>query len=236
MFTIRIESFVLKGDIIYSKTPGSLRCHPDSYLICTDGKVEGIYKVLPDYYDNLPVKDYSGKLIIPGLIDIHTHGSQYPFRGLGMDLELIDWLNENTFPEEGKYADIEYAKRAYKIFVRELSSSATTRACIYATTHKEATTLLMDLLEQTGLKCMVGKVNMDRNCPDYLKEDMQVSIESTKEWLDETLHAYHNITPILTPRFFPTCSESLLKGLAGLQMEYKIALQSHLSENTSEIK
>nr|WP_184096058.1 amidohydrolase family protein [Anaerocolumna cellulosilytica] len=233
---MKIERFALKGDIIYSETQEKFTCNEDSFLVCVDGRVEGIYKVLPDCFINIPVKDYTGKLIIPGLIDMHTHGPQYSFRGLGMDLELIDWLNKNTFPEEGKFSDAVYAQKAYSIFVKELVKGATTRACIYATVHMEATKLLMDLLELTGLKCMVGKVNMDRNCPDYLKEDMQESIANTREWLQETLHSYKNIVPILTPRFFPSCSESLLKELAVLQKEFNLPLQSHLSENKSEIE
>jgi guanine deaminase len=236
VFNIKIERFAIKGDIIYSETQEKFTCLEDSFLVCIEGKVEGIYKVLPDCFMNILIKDYTGKLIIPGLIDIHTHGPQYSFRGLGMDLELIDWLNENTFPEEGKFADALYGQRAYAIFANDLAKGATTRACIYATVHKEATKLLMDLLEQSGLKCMVGKVNMDRNCPDYLKEDMVESITNTREWIYETLHSYKNITPILTPRFFPSCTEPLLKELAALQKEFNLPLQSHLSENISEIE
>lgn len=85
-------------------------------------------------------------------------------------MELLDWLETNTFPEEAKYRDLDYAKEAYGIFSENLKKSATTRACIFATIHKEATLLLMDLLEQSGLCTLVGKVNMDRNCPDYLSE------------------------------------------------------------------
>ena len=89
--------------------------------------------------ERIPCRDYGDKLIIPGLVDLHVHAPQYTFRGLGMDQELIDWLNTHTFPEEEKYKDTEYAQKAYNIFIDDLLHSATTRACVFATCHKEAT-------------------------------------------------------------------------------------------------
>ena len=83
-----------------------------------------------------------------------------------MDMELLDWLDCEAFPEEARYSDTEYAQRAYSIFAEELKKSATTRAVIFATRHREATEILMDLLEDTGLITYVGKINMDKNAPE----------------------------------------------------------------------
>ena len=87
-----------------------------------------------------------------------------------MDLELLDWLNVNTFPEEAKYQNLDYAERGYQDFVEDLRESATTRAVIFGTLHKDATLLLMKLLEKAAWCPMMGKVNMDRNSPEYLTE------------------------------------------------------------------
>ncbi len=227
-------SFVLKGNIFYSKAPDEIICVPEGFIVCVHGKVRGVYEVLPKQYANINIIDYGDKIIIPGLTDIHTHAPQYSFRGLGMDLELIEWLNRNAFPEEAKYSDLDYAGKAYTIFANDLKKSATTRACIFGTIHVEATKLLMDLLEETGLKCMVGKVNMDRNCPEYLCESG--SVADTRKWLQEVAHEYENVTPILTPRFFPACSETLLEGLSRIQKEFNLPVQSHLSENLAEVE
>jgi guanine deaminase len=229
------ESFILKGNILYSKSPKDLICIPEGYLICEDGKVEGIYETIPQQYSKLECIDYKDHLIIPGLIDLHTHAPQYPIRSLGMDMELLDWLKHNTFPEEAKYADTQYAKEAYTIFAQDLKKSATTRACIFGTIHKEATRILMDILEETGLKCMVGKVNMNRNSPEFLCEDSKSSIEDTVLWLKETKQKYKNISPIITPRFLPSCTDDLLEELSVICREQELPLQSHLSENLSEI-
>ncbi len=228
--------FALKGNILYSRSPKELVCIPHGYLICEDGKVEGVYEELPQKFVGIHCSDYQDSLIIPGLIDLHTHAPQYAIRSLGMDMELLKWLEHNTFPEEAKYADVDYARRAYSIFAEDLKKSATTRACIFGTIHVEGTGLLMDLLEETGLKCKVGKVNMNRNCPPVLCEDSEQSLHDTKQWLDAARNKYENITPIITPRFLPSCTEDLLTELSVICEEEDLPVQSHLSENLLEIE
>lgn len=230
------KSFILKGNICYTKTKDHLSVVDQGYLVCCQGISQGVYPVVPEKYQNLPVIDYHDMLIIPGMTDLHIHAPQYPFRGLGMDLELLDWLNTHTFPEESRYEDLEYAKKAYQIFADDLRMSATTRAVVFGTIHIPATNLLMELLDATGLKTCVGKVNMDQNSPDFLRErDAETALEDTALWLNETKGKYANSSPILTPRFAPTCSDTLLKGLGELQKEYRLPVQSHLSENLSEV-
>lgn len=229
--------FILKGNLIFSKNAKELEVCENSYLVCEDGRVKGIYQTLPFEYGGYPVEDYGDRLIIPGLVDLHVHAPQYSFRGLGMDMELLEWLETNTFPEESRFCDMEYARKAYGIFAENLKKSATTRACIFATIHRQATLLLMDLLEEAGLDTMVGKVNMDRNSPDYLREaSAEESAEETVEWIKDVLHKkYKHTRPILTPRFTPSCTDELMEKLKMIQMRYELPLQSHLSENPGEI-
>lgn len=230
------NSFILKGNICYSKNKDRLSVIDHGYLICCQGICRGVYPALPEKYQGLPVTDHQDRLVIPGMTDLHIHAPQYPFRGLGMDLELLEWLNTHTFPEESRYADLEYARRAYQIFTGDLQNSATTRAVIFGTIHIPATNLLMELLEATGLKTYVGKVNMDQNSPDYLTEESpEAALENTAAWLSEVKDKYPNTQPIITPRFAPTCTGSLLEGLGNLRKKYGLPVQSHLSENLSEI-
>ncbi len=231
-------TFALKGDLCFSEDKDRLQIWEDAYVVCEDGICRGVFSELPKRYQNIPCHEYPGRIIIPGLVDLHTHASQYAFCGLGMDLELLDWLNTHTFPEEAKYADLDYAKDAYRIFVDDLKKGATTRAVIFGTVHVEATLLLMELMEESGICAYVGKVNMDRNCPrDLCEESAARSVEDTRRWLNLCAERdFRNVRPILTPRFIPSCSDGLMEGLAKLQQEYGLPLQSHLSENTGEIQ
>jgi guanine deaminase len=233
-----MKNFVIQGDICWSKSPNSLETMPNSFLVCEEGKSAGVFSQLPKQYANLSLSRYPGKLIVPGLVDLHVHAPQFAFRGMGMDLELLGWLNNFAFPEEAKYGDPVYARKAYGLFVEQLKQSPNTRIVIFATVHVETTMVLMDMLEESGLVVMVGKVNMDRNCPDNLREkSAALSLAETREWLALAQKAnYCNTKPILTPRFIPSCSDELLRGLGILRREMNLPVQSHLSENRKEIK
>ncbi|HJB68720.1 MAG TPA: amidohydrolase family protein [Candidatus Fournierella excrementigallinarum] len=229
------RTFALKGDIIFTPACGRLEVRPGQYLVCEDGLVAGVFETLPERLEGIPVHDHGGRLILPGLVDLHVHASQYAYRGLGMDMELLDWLEENAFPEEARFAAQEYAAAAYRVFADELTRSATTRACIFATVHRPATLLLMELMEKAGLRGYVGKLNMDSNCPDYLRETTEESLAETRRWLEESA-GFSAVRPVITPRFIPSCSEKLMNGLGELQRQFGAAMQSHLSENLSEIE
>ena len=230
------QNFVIKGNIIFSKDKSEFYIQEHAYLVCVDGLCAGVFETLPEQYQDLPCKDYEDCLIIPGMTDLHVHAPQYSYRGLGMDMELIDWLNAHAFPEESKFADLEYAKRAYSIFVNDLVKSTTTRACIFGTLHKEATLLLMELLEDTGMKAYVGKVNMDRNSPEILREEsVEEASKITEQWILEA-ERFDNVRQILTPRFIPSCSDELMREISRLQKKYELPMQSHLSENLGEIE
>lgn len=231
-----MESYILKGNLCYSEDQNHIRIVPNAYLVCENGRSAGVFTQLPERYAPLPVTDFGDRLILPGLTDLHVHAPQFAFRGLGMDMELLDWLNTYTFPEESKYRDMEYAQRAYRQFVAHLRTSATTRVGVFATMHLPATEFLMQELENSGLVSYVGKVNMDRNSPDYLREaDAKTALEDTERWICETRSAFAHTKPILTPRFIPSCSDELLRGLGALADKYDLPVQSHLSENFGEI-
>ncbi len=231
-----MKNFVIKGNLCYSENSDSVRLMPASYLVVEDGVCAGIFNELPEKYQALPIEDFGDKLIIPGMTDLHVHAPQFSFRGLGMDMELLDWLNTYTFPEESKYREMAYAERAYESFVRHLRRSATTRAAVFGTIHVPATTMLMEKMDESGLVSYIGKVNMNRNSPDYLCEtSVEAAMEDTERWICETKERFENTYPIITPRFIPSCTDELMRGLRKLVEKYHVPVQSHLSENYGEI-
>ena len=231
-----MASLVLKGTILHAPTPGALEIKADSYLVCERGLCVGVFQELPAAYAALPVEDFGNKLILPGYTDLHLHASQYADLGLGMDMELLDWLEKLTFPEEARFADLQYAKRVYAPFTARLRQGFTTNAVLFATVHTPATLYLMEALEASGLYTLVGRVNMDRNCPDYLREaDADAALANTETWLARCAGHFDRTAPILTPRFVPSCTGRLMAGLGTLAGSRALPVQSHLSENLSEI-
>lgn len=231
MSSVTETKFIIKGTFIDTLTKDEFRIRK-GFILVEDGLIKNFSEENPD--TSLKLYDYTGKLIIPGLSDLHLHAPQYPNIGLGLDLELLDWLDTYTFPEESKYKDIEYAKKAYQTFVDDLAKTATTRASIFATLHTDMTLLLMDLLEQKKICAYVGKVGMDRNCPDFYIE--KNGKEETLRFVEECQKRnYKFVKPIITPRFTISCTDEYMKYMGELAKKYNIAVQSHLSENFGEI-
>lgn len=227
---------ILKGNIVYMTDIETLVTVENGFLVVNEGIVEGVYQSLPEKFENEEIIDYGNKLIMPGMTDLHVHAPQYAYRGLGMDKELMQWLECYAFLEESKYSNQEYAERAYEIFSDDLLKTPTTRACVFTTIHSEASLILAKKLEKKGLITYVGKVNMDRNSPAALTESIDDSLDTTKWFIEKVLEECENTKPIITPRFVPSCSDELMSELGKLRKEFDVVVQSHLSEDITEIE
>lgn len=226
---------IIKGDILFAKEFDVLCEHKDSYLVSKNGKIVGIYQQLPSEYCDITVDDCTGKLIIPAFCDMHLHASQFYQRGIGMDVELLEWLEKYTFKNESRFSNQAYADEVYTKFVDEIIKHGTFSSAIFATVHNDATSLLFKKLHEKGLNAYVGKVNMDDNCPDFIKEDTNQSAIDTEKFINE--HSYSKtVKPIVTPRFSPSCTEKLHEKLGEIAIKTNTPVQSHLNENRGEIE
>lgn len=226
------HTFFIKGDFISADQKDRLSERPDAYMKVEDGRVAGFF---PEADPGAAVLDYTGKLIIPSFTDMHVHAAQFPNMGLGMDLPLLPWLEKYTFPLEARYSDPAYARLVYPRFIHALWENGSLRSCIYSSIHRESTEILMDLLIEAGLSAFVGKVNMNRNTSAELTETLENSLGETRRWLERYAKVSSLVRPILTPRFVPTCTPELMRGLGELAREFDVPVQSHLNENRDEV-
>ena len=228
---------VYKAHILYTKERSRFEVLENGYVAVEDGRVVGISTDLSSLGgDEQSVTDFGDCLLIPAMNDMHVHAPQYRNQGIAMDLELLPWLKSYTFPEEKKYADTAYAERMYRRFIRDLWRFGTMRSCVFATIHTDSTRLLMQLFQEAGLGAMVGKVAMNRNCPPELSETVEDMIEGNEALIAEFYKPDALVRPIITPRFVPSCTPEMLQACGNLAAKYQMPVQSHLSENISEIE
>ena len=229
---------IYKAHILFTKEQSRFEVLENGYVaVGADGCVTGVAADLASLDStDAEIIDFGDCLLIPAMNDLHVHAPQYRNQGIAMDLELLPWLQNYTFPEEMKYADMAYAERMYRRFVRDLWRFGTMRACVFATIHTDSTRLLMRLFQEVGMGALVGKVGMNRNCPEGLSErvdDMVAGYESLiSEFNGEPMSL---VRPIITPRFIPSCSSEMLQACGQLADKYQLPVQSHLSENKDEI-
>lgn len=247
--------YIIKATIVQAGVKfGDIEIHENSFIGVNEetGKIEFITQ---DSESPL-VKDLlaSGatlttiappKFIIPGFIDAHIHAPQYSFTGVGTNIPLLDWLNNFTFPFESKFSKLDFAKAVYEKVVQRTLACGTTTASYFATVHEEATLELARICAQKGQRAFIGKVNMDRNSPDfYCDKSTSDSIKVTESVI-EGIRAMNSpiVAPIITPRFVPTCTAELMTSLGKIASQNsdviskskELAIQSHVSENKSEI-
>ena len=242
---------IYKAHILYTREKDRFEVLEDGYIAVGD---DGCVTAVADSLKALDggdaeVTDFGDRLLIPAMNDLHVHAPQYRNQGIAMDLELLPWLQNYTFPEEMKFADLGYAERMYRRFVRDLWRFGTMRASVFATIHTESTRLLMQLFREAGMGALVGKVAMNRNCPEGLSEsveEMVLGCEELIESLELRTERYdYNVElsplnsrlvrPIVTPRFIPSCTPEMLRACGQLAKKYGLPVQSHLSENKGEI-
>lgn len=229
-----MEAFACHGDILFARNAAKIEAYPDHWIVVENGIVSGVFPVLPETYAGIERRDYGASLIIPAFSDLHIHASQYFQRGLGMDKLLFDWLNDYTFPQEARFSNESYARAAYSALTDDFIRHGTFHASLFATIHTDATGILFDLLEEKGISAFVGKVNMDRNSPAFLCETTKESLCETERFLSD--HSGNGkVRPIITPRFAPTCSEELLRGLGKLAQQYHCPMQTHLVESREQV-
>ncbi len=226
---------IYRANILFTKERTHFEVIERGYVVIDDsGRVVEVTEHLSAEHEGVEVVDYGDRLLIPAMNDLHVHAPQYRNQGIAMDLELLPWLQNYTFPEEMKYCDTKYAERMYRRFVHDMWRFGTMRACLFATIHKESTLLLMNIFKETGMGALVGKVAMNRNCPEGLTETVDDMVRGYEELIKECGED-GLVRPIITPRFVPSCTPEMLRACGELAAKYQLPVQSHLSENKDEI-
>ncbi len=209
----------------------------DGLLLVENGLVTQIGyadDLLPTLPSELEVTDYSGKLIIPGLIDTHTHYPQTDvIASYGED--LLHWLNTYTFPAEQQFGNEQHAKEVAEFFTAELLRNGTTTALVLATTHPSSVDAIFEVAQKRNMRLLAGKMMMDRHAPKKLLDTPKSSYTESAA-LIEKWHKTDRLHYAITPRFAPTSSEVQLEMVTKLTKEHPDAyIHTHLAENEEEI-
>jgi len=209
--------------------------HADGLLVIEEGRVKAVgdyaqlSATLPPGVE--PV-DYRGKIITPGFIDTHLHYPQTDMIASPSE-GLLPWLETYTFPTERRFEDPVHARATAEFFLDELARCGTTTAVVYCTVHPGSVDAFFEASEARNLRMVAGKVLMDRNCPDFLR-DTEGQIGDSEALINKW-HKRGRALYAITPRFAPTSSEAQLRLTGELAASYPDTfIQTHVSENKDE--
>ncbi len=209
----------------------------DGLLIVEDGRVAQVGDagdLLASVDEQTSIEDYSGKLIVPGLIDCHVHCPQVDIIA-SYGEQLLDWLSKYAYPAEMQFADENHAREVADFFLDELLRNGTTTAAVFATVHPHSADTLFAAAEERNMRLVGGKVLMDEHCPEELRDDPQSGYDDSKA-LIEKWHGRGRLGYAITPRFALTSSEAQLDAAGQLAAEYPDTwVHTHLAENQEEV-
>jgi 5-methylthioadenosine/S-adenosylhomocysteine deaminase len=171
--------------------------------------------------------DAKGGLILPGLINTHTHAAMTLFRGLADDLPLMTWLNDHIFPAEAKL-DPEMVRIGTTLACAEMIRSGTTCFCdMYLFEGAVA-----EAASSVAMRAVVGEVLYDFPSPNYgpIEKGFEYTRDLIARWRDDDL-----ITIAVEPHSPYLCAPGLLQEAAALAEEHEIPLVIHLAETRSEV-
>lgn len=236
---------VYRGELLHFIADPAKVSEQDSYqyfadglLVIKDGLVEQVGQA-QDLMTSLPqdvdIVHYQDGLIMPGFIDTHVHYPQTEMIA-SYGEQLLEWLENYTFPFEKRFSDFEHAKGVAEFFLEQLLAAGTTTALVFGTVHKASVDAFFTVAQQKRLRMICGKVLMDQNCPEDLSDTAESGYLESKS-LIEKWHKVDRLQYAITPRFAPTCSTEQLNKAGELLNEYPdVYLHTHLSENKNEIE
>jgi len=237
------QLLAVRGEIVhFTEDPGrygaSACVHfSDGLLLVRDGRVLDCGPTA-ELESGLPVDvrrlDYSGKLIMPGFIDTHTHCAQTEIIASHGE-QLTIWLEKYAWPAEVRHADPAYASAQAGFFCDQLLRHGTTTAMVFTTTHPVCTNALFEAAHARRMRMIAGKVLMDRNCPESLC-DTAAGGDAQSRALIEKWHGRERLAYAVTPRFAPTSTEEQMWRAGRLFGEVPgLYLQAHLAEQRAEV-
>ena len=235
-----LDLSIVRGTIVDftgdpTKDSNACRVVIDGAFVIENGIIinRGDSAAMQTAYPNAVCHDYSGQIIMPGFIDAHIHFPQQEIVG-SYGKQLLDWLDNYTFPAEEAFGEGNHAEVMAKKFIDELFRNGTTCCMAYATVQKSVTEALFAEASKRDMCLFAGKVLMNRNAPEGLLDTVEQA-EAACRTLIERWHGVGRNHYVLTPRFAISCTAEEMQMAAALHREHPTTyIQTHLSENKDE--
>jgi len=219
---------LIKNGIVLTMDPDNTRFEAGVVAICKD-KIAGAGTASQmTAWQAAKVIDAGGGIIMPGLVNTHTHAAMTCFRGLADDLPLMTWLNDHIFPAEAML-DADKVYKGTLLACAEMMLSGTTCFCdMYLFTGDVARAAHV-----AGMRALVGEVLYDFPSPNYgpIEKGFEYTEQLVAQWREDPL-----VSIAVEPHSPYLCAPDLLQVAFNLSINHAIPLVIHLSETRSEVE
>ncbi|MEA2008659.1 MAG: amidohydrolase family protein, partial [Chloroflexota bacterium] len=218
------NAIVLTMDEDYSKYENGAVAIKDDSIVAV-----GTPQELETQYQAKETIDCDGKVLMPGLVDAHTHVPMNLLRGLADDLRLDVWLLGYMMPVEREFVDPEFVRLGTALACAELiRSGVTSFADMYYYEDQVAQTTA-----EAGLRAVVGQSILKFPSPDAAtyEDALSAAEDLIKKWKGHPL-----ITPAVAPHAHYTSTEDILAAAVELALKYDVPLHTHIAETAKEVE
>jgi len=174
--------------------------------------------------------DGEGRIVMPGLINGHSHAAMTLLRGVADDLALMDWLNNYIFPAEVQFVDPEFVRIGTELACWEMIRGGTTT---FVDMYYFPDTIA-EVVDSCGMRAMISATVIDQRSPDA--EGASDSIEKGSDFVERWLGKNDRITPIFGPHANYTLNAEQLAATRAAAMKLGVPISIHVSESPFELQ
>ena len=227
----KTDILITGGTLLTMAPPGQILDNP--VIGIRDGKILFVQQgppSLPCSMTAREVVDASGCIVMPGLVNVHSHLAMTCFRGLADDLPLMTWLNDHIFPAEAKFIDRKTVYAGAMLAIAEMILSGTTTFCDGYFFEGEVGRAAI----AAGMRGVIAKGFLDFPMPDQPGHSDKAAIAErfVERWRDRS--------PLITPSLIChspyTCSPDTLRTVKAVARHAGVSFQIHLSETREEVR
>jgi len=229
--TIETADMIVLGDYLVTMDPQQPLI-PDGALVVVDDKIIalGSREDIIKRYQSEQTIGGAERILMPGLINGHTHSSMTLLRGLADDQDLMTWLNETIFPMEGKFVNPAFVRTGTELACWEMIRGGTTTFVdmyFYPDT-------IADVVSKCGLRAIIAAPAIDFPSPGFKGWDD--SFAAAEKFVTEQQGKHPRITPAFAPHAPYTVNPEHLTQVAKAARKLNAPISIHLAESPSEIE
>lgn len=219
-----MSRFAVQGGHVIASARTALKDH---YVIVEDSTIAAVSPDLPP--DITEVLGGPQDIVMPGLINTHTHAPMTLFRGIADDLPLMTWLQDHIFPAEAKHVNREFVYIGSLLAAWEMTRSGTTAFCDGYFYEDE----VGRAAREVGIRAWIGEGILQFPTPSLADPSRTIDHNRRfiERWKDDRL-----VRPTVFPHAAYTCTAGILRAAYALAEEYDLVFQIHLSETASEVE
>jgi len=225
---MQLVDIIVKNGWVLTMDQDSTLIEKGAVAVKGDRIVEvGLEDVLVCRYGVGKTIDAQGGIIMPGLVNTHTHAAMTCFRGLADDLPLMTWLEDHIFPAEAKLTEDMVYKGTLLACAEMILSGTTTFCDMYLFEDAVA-----EAAKRAGMRALVGEVLYDFPSPNYgpMEKGLTYTEDLIEKWQDDPL-----ITIAVEPHSPYLCAPDLLQKAKAIADRHRAPMVMHVSESEAEV-